>query len=147
MNSLRDTMWPMFSSFRRYTWALTGDRGTGDWYARIALETLAQEPFRVRAGGDVKLQLYKLLGEALSVNSVASDIPDDAESDDMLKQGLLALPLLKRHLFLLVTREGFAVGRAAELLGMAESEAQSLVASTRQQMHRVKTSAYKIGSA
>lgn len=135
MDPLRETIRPFLSDLRRYASALTGDRRTGDWYTRIALETLLQEPFRVRAGGDVKFQLYKLLGDVLSVDGVASvDTQDEAESDDILKQGLVVLPLLTRHLFLLVTLEGFSVRRAAELLGMAKNEAESLLTFARKQM-------------
>jgi len=97
-----------------------------------------QEPFRVRADGDVRFQLFKLLGDALSVDGVAAvDAQDETEStepDDVLKQGLLALPLLTRHLFLLVTLEGFSVRRAAELLGMGEDEAESLLSFARKQI-------------
>jgi len=135
MDRLPETVWPIFSDLRRYASALTGDRRMGDWYTRITLETLLQEPFRVRADGDVRFQLYKLLGDALSVDGVASvDAQDETESDDVLKRGLLALPLLTRHLFLLVTLEGFSVRRAAELLGMAKDEADSLLAFARKQM-------------
>jgi hypothetical protein len=89
MNSLRETVRPILSDLRRYASALTGDRRTGDWYTRIVLETLLQEPFRVRADGDVRFQLYKLLGDVLSVDGVASvDTQDEAESDDLLKAGL-----------------------------------------------------------
>jgi hypothetical protein len=35
---------------RRYARALVGDQGVGDTYVRICLETLVQEPGRVRAG-------------------------------------------------------------------------------------------------
>ena len=135
MNPLRETVRPVLPNLRRYASVLTGDRRTGDWYTRIALETLLQEPFRVRADGDARFQLYKLFGDVLSVDSVASvDAQDEAESDDVLKRGLLALPLLTRHLFLLVTLEGFSVRRAAQLLGMAKSEADSLLTFARKQM-------------
>jgi hypothetical protein len=47
---------------------------------------------------------------------------------------LLALPLLTRHAFLLVTLEGFSVRRAAELLGMPKNEAESLLTFACKQM-------------
>jgi hypothetical protein len=135
MDRLPETVWPIFSDLRRYASALTGDRRMGDWYTRITLETLLQEPFRVRADGDVRFQLFKLRGDALSVDGVVSvDAQDETESDDVLKRGLLALPLLTRHLFLLVTLEGFSVRRAAELLGMAKGEAESFFTFAREQM-------------
>jgi hypothetical protein len=43
------------------------------------------------------------------------------------------LPFLTRHLFLLVTLEGFSVERAAALLGMTQGEAGSLLARARKQ--------------
>jgi DNA-directed RNA polymerase specialized sigma24 family protein len=134
MASISESVRPILSDLRRYASALTGDRRTGDWYVRITLETLLQEPFRVRAEDDVKFQLYKLFGSTLAVGGIASgNNQDAAESDDVLKQNFLALPLLTRHLFLLVTLEGFSVKRAAELLGMTRGEAVSLLAWARKQ--------------
>lgn len=66
----------MLSGLRRYTPALTGDRRTGDWYTCVALETLLQEPFRVRANGKMTFQIYKLMGEVLSADSVVSDVSE-----------------------------------------------------------------------
>jgi response regulator PhyR-like protein/sigma-70-like protein len=135
MNPLAEAISPMLPGLHRYACALTGDQCSGDWYVRIALETLLQEPFRVRADEDVKFQLYQLLGDALSVDGMASlDVGDEAESEDILEQGLHALPLLTRHLFLLVTLEGFSVRRAAELFGIAEDEANSHLAWVRKQL-------------
>jgi hypothetical protein len=104
MASISESVRPFLSDLRRHASALTGDRRTGDWYVRITLETLLQEPFRVRTQDDVRFQLYKLFGSALAVGGIASrNNQDAAESDDVLKQNLLALPFLTRHLFLLVT--------------------------------------------
>ena len=135
MNPLAEAISPMLPGLHRYACALTGDECSGDWYVRIVLETLLQEPFRVRADEDVRFQLYKLLGDALSVAGMASlDVGDKAESQDTLDQGLHALPLLTRHLFLLVTLEGFSVRRAAELFGIAEDEADSHLAGVRRHL-------------
>ena len=132
---LPETVRPMLAGLRRYAWTLTGDRRTGDWYTRIALETLLEEPYRVRARGDVKAQLYRLFADVLSVAGAASlGGQDGSDADDFSKQGLLALPLLTRHLFLLITLEGFSVERAADLLGIAESEAGSHLAAARDRM-------------
>jgi DNA-directed RNA polymerase specialized sigma24 family protein len=128
MASISESVRPILSDLRRYASALTGDRRTGDWYIRITLETLLQEPFRVRAEDDVRFQLYKLFSSALAVGGVASgNNLDGAESDDVLTQNLLGLPLLTRHLFLLVTLEGFSGERAAALVSMTQSEAVSLL--------------------
>ena len=52
---------------RRYAFALTGSRRSGDEYIRIALETLIEEPWRSGTGGDVKFMLYELLHRTLEI--------------------------------------------------------------------------------
>lgn len=140
MSPLAEEILPMLPGLRRYARALVGDRRTGDWYVRIALETLLEEPFRVRADGDVRLQLYRLLGDVLSIEGVEpTDISDQIRSDEIgsgetLGDDLLRLPLLTRHLFLLVRLEGFSVQRAAKLFAISVDEVETHLVWAREQL-------------
>jgi DNA-directed RNA polymerase specialized sigma24 family protein len=127
MTSLANTIQPVLPALRRYACAATGDRRTGDWYVRVALETLLQEPSRVSADGDVKFQLFRLLSEALMIGGPLSfDVAGEAtdEPPHSLKQRIASLPILTRQVFLLVVLEGFTVKEAAALQQISRQEAE-----------------------
>jgi predicted DNA-binding protein (UPF0251 family) len=123
---------------RRYALALTGDRTTGDWYVRVALETLLEEPSRIAPDGDVKFQLYELLCDVLAIGGPASSFPAARFDQDRhgvalnLRDRVLALPLTTRHLLLLVTLEGFALEQAARMMKIPRAEAASRLRSARE---------------
>jgi DNA-directed RNA polymerase specialized sigma24 family protein len=126
----------LLPSLRRYARAVTGSRQSGDRYIRIALEILAEEPWRVRPGRDVKLRLYKLFDEVLSIfePDPTEGTVDQADPYHRLRHGVMDLPLLSRKLLLLVTVERFPLSRAAELLGMPPREAEVHLAGARAQL-------------
>jgi len=140
MRPLANEIGSTLPALRRYACALTGDQRTGDWYVRVALEALLEEPSRISPNGDERFQLYKLLGEVLTIDGPASfNVPSDADADraestDSLKRRVTDLPILTRHLLLLVTLEGFSVRRAAELFGIPESEAEAHLLWARRQL-------------
>jgi len=117
-----------FASAHRYARAVAGDRDAGDWYLRIALETLVEEPSRIRAEGDVRMQVFKLVNEvfeACAPPSVRKGLCDEDVATGMPpKHGVEFLPLPARQMLLLVTEMRFSVRRAAELFGMSEREAE-----------------------
>ena len=116
----------LLPSLRRYARSVTGDRRSADRYIRIALEILAEEPWRVTPGQEVKFGLYKLFDDVLSIfePDPAVDAIDRADPYHRLKHGVLDLPLLTRKLLLLVTVERFPLSRAAELLQMPARQAE-----------------------
>jgi DNA-directed RNA polymerase specialized sigma24 family protein len=129
MTPLANRIEPLLPALRRYAFALTGNRQTGDWYVRVTLETLLEEPSRISAAGDVKFQLYKLLGEVLAIDGPASfDGSGDPASVPPLTRSIASLPVVTRHLLLLVSLEGFSVRRAGELFGLSEREAEAHLA-------------------
>ncbi len=136
MTSLIQEIAPLLRSLHRYARAVTGDLCTGERYVHIALEILAEEPWRVRPGQDVKFRLYKLFDEVLSIFEPApgDDSADQADPYHRLKHGVMDLPLLSRKLLLLVTVEHFPLCRAAELLEMPAREAEVHLAGARAQL-------------
>ncbi len=66
MSDVTEQLLTIIPYLRRYARALVGDQGVGDTYVRICLETLVQEPGRVRAGPDTRVQVFSLFHEVLS---------------------------------------------------------------------------------
>jgi len=120
----------LLPSLRRYARAVTGDRLSADRYIRIALEILAEEPWRLPPGREVKFGLYKLFDDVLSIfePDPVADTIDQADPYHRLKHGVLDLPILSRKLLLLVTVERFPLSRAAQLLQMPAREAEIYLA-------------------
>jgi CheY-like chemotaxis protein/DNA-directed RNA polymerase specialized sigma24 family protein len=115
---------------RRYARALVGSQQTGDTYVRICLEALLQEPDRVTATGDVRLQLFHLFHDVWSRTSASDDAPDGSEPHDLsVEARLQALPVSERQMLLLTTLEGFSVQDAANILGLSHEEGGDLLAS------------------
>jgi hypothetical protein len=102
----------------------------------LLLEILAEEPWHVWPGQDVKFRLYKLFDQVLSIFEPArSDASaDQADPYDGPKHGLMDLPLSSRKLLLLVTVERFPLSRAAEMLEMPAREAELHLAGARAQL-------------
>jgi|SRR5581483_4902656 len=124
-------------SLRRYAFALTGERRSGDRYIEVALETLLEEPERIRRGDDVRYKLYELFNDVLGILSPESDDVEPGLEDHVgLRSSLQALPLRSRKLLLLVTLEGFTLARAAELLRMPLTEARRELDAALSRLHQ-----------
>jgi DNA-directed RNA polymerase specialized sigma24 family protein len=139
MTPLNQEIARLLPGLRRYARAVTGDRLSGDRYVRIALEILVEEPWRIRAVGDVKFDLYKLFDDVLSIfePGPAADAIDWADPYHRLKRGVLDLPLVSRKLLLLVSVERFPLRRAAELMRMPVQEAEVHLAGARARLSRL----------
>lgn len=133
MTSLNQEIVSLLPGLRRYARAVTGDRHCGDRYIRIALEILAEEPWRIPSAHDIKFRLYRLFDDVLSILEPgrSDDSVDRADPYHRLKHGVLGLPLLSRKLLLLVSVERFPLSRAAELLHMPVHDAEVQLAGAR----------------
>ncbi len=134
MTPLNQQIASLLPGLRRYARAVTGDRRSGDRYVRVTLEILAEEPWRLRPGCDVRFRLYKLFDDVLSAFEPGPGKDDSADEMDpyhRLRHGVLDLPLMSRKLLLLVTVERFPLRRAAELIHMPAREAEVHLAGAR----------------
>lgn len=134
MSSLSQALKTTLPGLRRYAIALTGDRTAGDRYVRVTLETVLEEPWRIRVAGDVRFQLYRLFHEVLHIFNAHET--DDEEVQAIapgwqLRRELGDLPLLDRELLLLVLLESFSLKRAAVLLNLHVPEAMRRLATAR----------------
>ena len=129
MTALAQEIVDALPSLRRYARALTGDRRRGDRYVAVALAVLAEEPWHVRSGGDVRCQLYRLVHrvlDALFVPETAAPSPRES-----LLARLQVLPLLGRKLVLLTTVERLSLARAAALVELPPRQARTALARAR----------------
>lgn len=129
MTALAQEIVDALPSLRRYAHALTGDRRRGDRYVAVALAVLAEEPWHVRPGGDVRCQLYRLVHRVLDALFIPE--PAAASPRDGLLARLQALPLLGRKLVLLTTVERLGLARAAALVELPPREARTQLARAR----------------
>lgn len=123
---------------RRYARALTGSQERGDRYVRVCLETLLQEPERIRPDEDARLQLYSVFHDVWAVvQSVApEEVEDTGPGADRLQQGLAALPAIERQVLLLVSLEGFSYEETALILGLEREEVRELLHAAQEEMQR-----------
>jgi CheY-like chemotaxis protein len=132
MPDVSDQLVTILPYLRRYARALVGDQKIGDTYVRICLETLLQEPDRVKAGPDARIQLYSLFHEVFTrtgVRDAQSDTLSASELQDLtVESRLRALPPTERQALLLTTLEGFSVTQTAEILKVPEATAGELIA-------------------
>jgi len=129
MTPLANEILAVLPRLRRYACALTGERRLGDRYIEIALETLLEEPSRIRAVDDVRRKLYELFHDVLAIFvSEDCDIGDESDEAARLRSGVLSLPLGRRKLLLLVTVEGFGIEQAAQILELPLPEARGQLA-------------------
>lgn len=126
---------------RRYARALTGSQERGDRYVRACLETLIEEPERIGADADARLQLYSVFHDVWTV--VQSVVPEDERPQeanltggDRLNQGLAALPALERQVLLLISLEGFSYEETAQILGLEREEVRTLLHAAQEEIQR-----------
>ncbi len=123
---------------RRFARALTGTQQQGDEYVRVCLETVLQEPERLRRSDDAKLDLFAAFHEVWrgvgAVMHAAGIDPDD--DGDALRRQLATLPERDREVLLLVALEGFSIDQAATILGIGGDEAATSLESARSRIQR-----------
>ena len=104
---------------RRYARAITGSQIRGDQYIRVALETIVQEPERIKADANIKLQLFRLFHEVWRIVDSTIRQGDGATGGHPIEAQLEALPPLERQALLLVALERFSIEQAADILRTA----------------------------
>jgi len=118
---------------RRYGRALTGDQTTGDRYAAAVLEAVLEERDTVLAASNVKVGLFRVFNSVW--NSSGAPVADNETGVRAEVQKHLAnLTSNTREALLLHTIEEFDVVAVAEIMNIAESEAQHLLEVARREM-------------
>jgi DNA-directed RNA polymerase specialized sigma24 family protein len=130
MTPLAAEILSILPKLRRYSYALIGDQRRGDRYIEIVLETLLEEPARIRLGDDVRFKLYALLHDVIArLGADSGSIPvaedETGEFDDpaRIRRNVLELPLSERKILLLTIVEGFGFTQAAALAQLSLTDA------------------------
>jgi CheY-like chemotaxis protein len=111
---------------RRYARALTGSQMAGDAYVAATLETLVSEPETIGAGGNVKVELFKVftrIWNSLSVNGRSEQIQRDLPAEVRIGQ----ITPLPRQAFLLSCLEGFSEEEVGAILSTDTETVRELV--------------------
>jgi len=111
---------------RRYARALTGSQMAGDAYVAATLETLVSEPETIGAGGNVKVELFKVftrIWNSLSVNGRSEQIQRDLPAEVRIGQ----ITPLPRQAFLLSCLEGFSEEEVGSILSTDTESVRELV--------------------
>ncbi|SFR39667.1 response regulator [Litoreibacter janthinus] len=111
---------------RRYSRALTGSQSSGDAYAMATLEAILHDPSGYDETSDPRVGLFKVFHGIWS----SSGAPVEVEEIGLhaAAQGHLAkLTANTREALLLNTIEGLSFEQVAEVMGVAQAEAEELV--------------------
>ena len=117
---------------RRFARAMTGSQHSGDSFAAAALETILVDR-SVLDGLDTKTGIFKVL---YRIWSSAGAPVDDGESGlkARAQKHMAQLTDNSREALLLHTLEGFSFDRVAQIIGIDQAEAQTLVTIARQEL-------------
>lgn len=111
---------------RRYARALTGSQSRGDEYIRVCLEVLVEEPERISADQDLRLQLYRLFHD-IWLPIAELQPPSATTRGRSIISRLEALPPRERQILLLTALEGFPIDAAAAVMRVQMDEATALL--------------------
>jgi DNA-directed RNA polymerase specialized sigma24 family protein len=121
---------------RRYARAITGSQTRGDQYIRVALEAIVQEPGRINADANVRLQLFRLFHEVWTIVDSTIRRGEGTAGGHSIEVQLEALPPLERQALLLVSLERFSIEQAADILRTSGDEVRRLIDRAREDLKR-----------
>ncbi len=135
-----ETVLALLPQLRRYARALTGSQMRGDTYVRLCLETILEEPARMRSPA-TKLELFRVFHDGWrAINRQPEDgCPPALAAIRRVEHGLAELPSVERQVLLLTCLEGFSLTEAAGIVGLDVGDAQTVL-SKAQQAVRLETS-------
>lgn len=126
---LSDTIGWELPYLRRYARALTGSQRTGDNYAAATLEAILQEPSIFERDIAPKTALFRAFHKIWSTAGAPTADTEDPVSrmESRALDHMAGLTNNTREALLLSTIEGFSFSEVAQIMGVEESEAHSLV--------------------
>ncbi len=127
--SLGQAIAPHLPYLRRYGRAVSGSQQNGDALVARLLETLVTNPAAIDTGGDLRIQLYRMVHDNFGLMAVAaagdrSDGTDMAIADARLRR----IPSLARQALLLTAVEGFDIEDTGRIIGRDPDAVAALIA-------------------
>lgn len=127
--SLGQAIAPHLPYLRRYGRAISGSQQSGDALVAKLLETLVANPDAVETGGELRIQLYRMVHDnfGLMAGDVATSdeaVPTDiAIADARLRR----IPSLARQALLLTAVEGFSAADTGRIIGRDTADVEKLI--------------------
>ncbi|MCW8844065.1 MAG: response regulator [Rhodobacteraceae bacterium] len=119
---------------RRYARALTGRQETGDTYAAATIESLIADQSVFDMGLSDKVALFRMFHAVWSSAGAPVGSTDESGAGRRAQERLGRLTANSREALLLHTIEEFSISEVAAIMGIDESEAQTLIDTARREM-------------
>ena len=136
--SLGQAIAPHLPYLRRYGRAISGSQQSGDALVARLLETLVAHPGAVDPGGDLRVQLYRMVHDnfGLMADRAATAgevvLTEIAVADARLSR----IPSLARQALLLTAVEGFGAEEAGRIIGRDAAAVEALIADAMDEIDR-----------
>ena len=123
--SLVDTYAPFLPYLRRFSRALTGSQASGDKYVRTALEALVAGDAAIDDNLPPRVALYRMFLGIWS--TTGAQLEEPAKGADNPTDRIRRLTPVSRQAFLLSALEGLSVGEIAQVMGVSDDKARTLL--------------------
>ena len=136
--SLGQSVAPHLPYLRRYGRSISGSQQNGDALVARMLETLVANPGAVDTGGDLRIQLYRMVHDNFGLMAEqatagdASTLSDIAIADARLRR----IPSLARQALLLTAVEGFNFEDTGRIIGRDPEAVRALIADATDEIDR-----------
>jgi CheY-like chemotaxis protein/DNA-directed RNA polymerase specialized sigma24 family protein len=135
--SLGQAIAPHLPYLRRYGRAISGSQGSGDALVAKLLETLVAHPDAIDTGGDLRIQLYRMVHDNFGLIAEAAAADETAAPDTRIADARLRrIPSLARQALLLTAVEGFSEAETGRIIGRDVGEVHQLIADAMDEIDR-----------
>lgn len=135
--SLGQAIAPHLPYLRRYGRAISGSQGSGDALVAKLLETLVAHPDAIDTGGDLRIQLYRMVHDNFGLVAEAAAADEAAAPDARIADARLRrIPSLARQALLLTAVEGFSEAETGRIIGRDVDEVHRLIADATDEIDR-----------
>lgn len=136
--SLGQAIAPHLPYLRRYGRAISGNQQSGDMLVARLLETLVGNPEAIDTGGDLRIQLYRMVHDnfGLMTQQAAAGGESDGSDIAIADARLSRIPSLARQALLLTAVEGFNAEEAGRIIGRDAEAVHGLIADATDEIDR-----------
>jgi CheY-like chemotaxis protein/DNA-directed RNA polymerase specialized sigma24 family protein len=123
---------------RRYARALVGSQERGDQYMRVFLEAILEDPQRIPADGNLRVQIFAVFHDVCTLLHATDEEDTAAPLEGLVpvEARLSQLTPTQRQVLLLVSLEGFSFEDVGFILHLPETEVRDLLDAARKEMQR-----------
>lgn len=136
--SLGQSVAPHLPYLRRYGRSISGNQQSGDALVARLLETLVANPGAVDIGGDLRVQLYRMIHDNFGLIAEQAAAKDDGTMTEIAiaDARLRRIPSLARQALLLTAVEGFSFEDTGRIIGRDPETVRALIADATDEIDR-----------